>query len=116
MWFWLLFAHRPLRSAAHSSGPCSAELWSLETGGTHPPTLAIDTDAKCPSALQVSGMMDDGKFSPELLLIPLSAYERTFATTSAVVTFNKSPLRRRRGVMPVSVSVSVISSQGLRVR
>ena len=113
MWFWLLCAHRPLRSADRSSGLGSAEFWSSgdwRLEATHPPTPAIDTDAKCPSALQVSGMMDDGKLSPELLLIPLSAYERTFATTSPVVAFNKSPLRCRRGIMPVSVSVSVISS------
>ena len=52
------------------------------------------TDAKCPSALQVSGMMEDGKRTPDSLLIPLSAYERTVPTTSPVVAFTKSPLRR----------------------
>lgn len=53
-----------------------------------------NTDAKCPSALHMSGMTEDGKFTPEAVAIPLFAYERMFATTSPVVAFTKSPLRR----------------------
>ena len=55
-----------------------------------------NTDAKCPSTLQVSGMTEDGKITPESAVTPLSANERTLPTTSPVVAFSRSPLRRGR--------------------
>ena len=60
---------------------------------THPTPLR-NTDAKCPSALQVSGMTEDGKITPELAVTPLSANERMVATVSPVVAFNMRPLHR----------------------
>ena len=60
--------------------------------GTHWTPLR-NTDAKCPSALQVSGMMAEGRLIPESVEMPLSANERVLATTSPVVVFNKSSLR-----------------------
>ena len=54
-----------------------------------------NTDAKCPSALQVSGMTPEGKLSPNAVVTPLAENERTVPTTSPVVAFSRSPLRRR---------------------
>ena len=65
------------------------------------PMPVRDTDAKCPS-LQVIGIMPEGKINPESDVTPLSANERTDPTTSPVVAFSRSPLRR--GTRDVSTS------------
>lgn len=82
---------------------------------THPPTPAfIDTDAKCPS-LQMSGMMLEGKVSPESVIKPLPENERTVPTTSPVVAFSRSPLRctlqdvRDQGQRRVSRPIEILN-------
>ena len=70
----------------------------------------MDTDAKCPS-FQVSGIMAEWKISPELAVTPLSANEKTVPTTSPVVAFNTSPLRRWRGVSVLQAAIDDIGSE-----
>ena len=55
-----------------------------------------NTDAKCPSALQVSGMTPEGKLSPEVVVTPFAENERTIPTTSRVVALSRSPLCAER--------------------
>lgn len=83
---------KSVQPSASVAAPADAGFSSAST--THP-TLLMNTDAKCPSALQVSGMAPEGKLSPDAVVTPLAENERTVPTTSLAVAFSKSPLRRR---------------------
>ena len=80
---------------------CSSEpSWDAYYEKAHP-TPTKDADAKCPSVLHVMGIMPEGKVDPESAVTPLSANERTDPTTSPVVAFSRSPLRRGTSVLRV---------------